>query len=200
MFCWRNRRQGRWDCDLIVLAEERMLKGSFHRDPLWWLKLHHLGQQVDRFWMAYELMTQFRELLISVDFPLWKTHFHFWKLIRSLPIGLFWCTQDLKDLKELSYLTFSVEQRLAMRHFIEDATHWPNVDCCTINFFSKKNLRCSVPQCNYFMSIWFERQTKWSCQPEVRDLNCLLIITDKNITWLDISVHNSSLMAVKERL
>lgn len=50
------------------------------------------------------------------------------------------------------------------------------------------------------MSIRFERQAERSGQPEVRDLDRLLVATDKDVAWLDVSVHDSSLMAVEERL
>ena len=86
-----------------------MLKGAFHCDPLRRLQLHHLRQQVNRLWLACKLVAPFDEVLIPVNSPLWKRHFHFWKLFGSLPIRLFWCTQNLKDLKELSDLAFSSE-------------------------------------------------------------------------------------------
>ena len=39
----------------MVLSEERMRESSFHSDPLRWLQVHHLRQQINGIWVILKV-------------------------------------------------------------------------------------------------------------------------------------------------
>lgn len=82
----------------------------------------------------------------------------------------------------------------------KDASKWPNINSCAVDFGSEENLRCSVPESDNLVSEGLERQPKAPSQAEIGNLNYWLRRVNQQVAWLEISVHYSSLVAVQEAL
>jgi len=99
--------------------------------------VHHLGEEIQGFWILGEVRAHWYQLLKSIHTPFRESDLHIWKFVGALPDLFIWGTQNLKYLKKLSYLTFSIEDWFAMSELKKDTTNGPNVNSCTINFLAK---------------------------------------------------------------
>ena len=142
---------------IVILTEERMSQSSFDCDPLGWLQVHHLRQQVNGMRVILKVGAEFGQVLVAVHLPLWEGRLHLWQPVRALPVILVGSSQALKDLENLTNLAFAVEQGLPVCEFEEDASNRPNVYTSAVNFLAKKNLRCSIPKRDNLMCVALER-------------------------------------------
>ena len=83
-----------------------------------------------------------------------------------------------------------------MGNFKENAAYRPHVDSRRVYLLTKDNFRCSIPKSNYLVCVGLKWEPKGACEPEIGDFDIEVIIY-QNIAWLQVPVHNSSLMAVQ---
>ena len=141
----RNFGQRRRVLVLVIFSEKGVLNSCFYGDSLGWLQVHHLGEEVQCFWIRGKVRAHWYEFLESIHTPFGESHLHIREIASALPDLFIWSTQNLKYLKQLTYLAFPIEDRFAMGQLIEDATNGPNIHSCTINPLPKQNFRSSIP-------------------------------------------------------
>lgn len=111
-----------------------------------------------------------------------------------------WGTKTLEDFEDLSNLTLTVEQWLSVSQLKEDAANGPDVDSGAIDFGPKKDFWSSIPKCNHFMGIAFERKTKGPRKAKIGNFNLSLVLCNQKIAWFQVSVHDPSLVAMQKAL
>ena len=141
---------------IVILTEERMSQRSLDRDPLGWLKMHHLRQQVNGMRVILEVRAEFSQVLVAVHLPLREGRLHLWQPIRALPVLLVGGSQALEDFENLTNLALAVEKGLPVSEFEEDASNRPNVYTSAVYFLAEKNLRSSIPKRDNLMGVALE--------------------------------------------
>lgn len=129
-----------------------------------------------------------------------ESRFEIVQFQRIWPVILIGGAQDFENFEDLIDLGVSHEERPTLDHLGEDAAGRPEIDAQTVGFLAQKDLGAAVPQCDNLVSVRLDRQTERSGQAEVRQLNVLPLGVDKQILWLEISVENSVLVKVDQRL
>lgn len=181
-----------------VRHEERVVQGCLYCYPLAGLQLQHLYQEIHGIRMTLKLRAQVYQILIIRNLPLRKIHAHLLKITYSLP-GL-WCrrTKNFENLEELVNLALALEKGLAGHHFEENAAQRPHVNARTVYLCAQHHFWCSVPECHHLVGVALKRKSERACQAKVSQLDGLLVVTDEDIAWLDVPVHDATLVAVEK--
>lgn len=184
----------------MELLEEGVVQGSLDRDSLRGLHLHHLSQKVHGQGFPLEVLGQLLEFCVALNFPFWESDLHLGEVHDALPVGVGGGAQALEDGEDLADLGVPVEEGLSMGDFEEDAADRPDVDGGAVDLRSEQDLRCSVPESDYLMGITLERKSETSSEPKVCNFDLGAIFGDQDVAGLEVSVHDSALVAVEEPL
>ena len=186
---------------VVVLSKEGVGQSSLYADSPTGLQLHHLSQQIDRLRARPEAVASLDQILVAVDFPLRESDLHLGQIFSTLPqLVANGRAEALKDFEDLSNLRLTVEERLSVGQFVQNAANRPNIDASGVDFASEQHLRGSVPEGNNLMSVAFERQAEAPGQAKVSYLDSGLRFVDEKVAGLQVSVHDASLVAVEESL
>ena len=116
------------------------------------------------------------------------------------PVILIRGAQNLENFEDLVDLGVSHEKRPALDHFREDAACGPQIDAKTVCFLPKQDLRAPIPECHDLVRVRLDRQTKGTCQTEVRQLDVLSLGVDQQVLRLEIPMENPMLVQINQRL
>lgn len=185
---------------LMILTEERMGESTFDCDSLRRFQMHHLCQQINCVRIILKVSAQFHKILISIHLPFRERCLHLWQTVWALPIVLMRCTKALENLKNLTNFTLAIKKRFSVSKLEENASNWPNIDTSAVDLLTKKNFRSPVPKSHNFVSIALKRKTEGSGEAEIGNFDLSLVLVNQQVTWLQVSMHNPSLMAMEEAL
>lgn len=116
------------------------------------------------------------------------------------PVALVWRAKHLEDFEDLVDFTVAHKQRLALDHFREDAASRPQIDAQRVGLLTKQDLRAAVPQRDYLVRVRLDGQPESTRESEVRQLNRLTVGVDQQVLRLQVSMEDSVLVEIDERL
>ena len=132
--------------------------------------------------------------------PLGELRLELREVERIRPIVLRRRSQHLKYLEDLINFTVAGKKWPALNHLGKNAAGGPQVNSERVSFLAEEDLRATVPECDNLVSVSLYREAERSCQPKVRQLHFGASRIDKQILWLQISVENSVLVTVDQRM
>jgi len=119
---------------------------------------------------------------------------------RIRPVVLIRCSQNFKNLEYLIDLRISHEQRSTLNHLGEDAAGGPSVNSERVSLLAKENLGASVPERDNFVSISLNGKTESAGESKISKLDVLSSGVNKQVLWLQVTMEDSVLVQVDERL
>jgi len=84
--------------------------------------------------------------------------------------------------------------------FEENASDGPDVNTCAVDLGAEKHLWSSVPKCDNFMGETFKWKTEWPGEAKICNFNLFFLLVDEQVAGFQVSVHDSSLVAVEKTL
>ena len=175
-----------------------MAEGGLGADSSARLQLDQLSEQI--YGLFVEVGTDLTNVFVAIDLPLGKGHFHIWQILKTLP-GLFSRrAQRPENFEDLPHFRVSVKERPFVSHFVENSAHRPHVDAGSVDFLSEQHLWGPVPECDHFMGVAFQRQSKSACKSKVSDFELFTLGVDEQVTRLEVAVHDAALVAVHQPL
>ena len=119
---------------------------------------------------------------------------------RIRPVVLIRCSQNFKNLEYLIDLRISHEQRSTLNHLGEDAASGPSVNSERVSLLTEEDFGASVPECDDFVSISLNGKTESAGESKISKLDVLSSGVNKQVLWLQVTMEDSVLVQVDERL
>lgn len=98
---------------------------------------------------------------------LWEIGFISTKFCDASPLIWGGSTSDLKDLIQLVFLVFALEQWALGHNFSEDAANWPYINRGVVIFWTHQNVGGSVPERHHLVGEVFHRDAKGPGEAEI---------------------------------
>lgn len=172
-----------------------MGQGFFGVDSSGWVNSDQFEQQVKRNWVE---VRQADLRIHRAEF--WERRLEVWELGHSRPGLVCWGSVELENLENLIDLRITLEKWLGLNEFREDTPDSPHINTQSILLLPKQNLRSSVPQSLDLVGQRPDRHGKSSCQTEISKFDNIVLWVNQQILGFQISVDNSSLMAMQNPL
>lgn len=116
------------------------------------------------------------------------------------PIILIGSSQDFEYFEDLVDFRITHEERPTLDHLREDATSGPEVDSKTVGLLTQKDLGASIPESYNFMCVRLNGESEGSSQTEVSQFDVLSCRVHQQVLRFQISVEDSVLVQVDQRL
>ena len=107
---------------------------------------------------------------------------------------IWWCTEQLRDNRELIHMVLSGEQWLALQHLGKDAACTPYVHLYIILLPREHDLRCSVVSRR---NVARHLRVLYTRQPKIADFEVAILVYE-DVRRFEVTVHNSSGMDIFE--
>lgn len=85
-----------------------------------------------------------------------------------------------------------------MGKLVHDAANWPHVDSGAVDLGAQEDLRGSVPKGDNLVGVTFEWKAERSGESKISYFDHGFWFINKEIRWLQITMHNSALMAMQK--
>ena len=172
---------------LVDVIKIRMIQCIFRRDSFYWIIDQHLFDQIDT--VLWDFCAEFIKLLPS---PFGEGGFEVFKFGDVFPQVFVGSSHGLEDLEDLIDLRVSTEEDSLVCDFKENASHRPDINSWIVNFSSKQNFRCTIPEGDDFMGILLDGIVVGPCQSKICQLDVESFSTiDQNVLRLEIAMDDS---------
>lgn len=92
---------------------------------------------------------------------------HLGKIFEALPRFFRRSAENLEYFEDLRNLRVTLEEGSSVSHLVEDSANRPHVDSSAVDFLAKQDLRGSVPESDYFMSVSLEREAESASETKI---------------------------------
>ena len=108
--------------------------------------------------------------------------------------------EEFKDAEELVAVLLAGEERLAGRHFGEDAAYGPHIDSRAVLRRAEQHVGGAVPERNDLVGVLLHGDAKGTAEAEIGELKNLVGARDEQILRLQIAVEDVALVAEVDAL
>lgn len=107
-----------------------------------------------------------------------ESSFEVLKLEGVRPIVFVGSSKHFENFENLVYLAITHEQGPSLNHLSEDTAGRPQVHSKSVSLLTEQDLRAAIPQCDYFVSISLNWQSKSAGKSKVSKFNVLTLRVD----------------------